>query len=111
MFLAQDCAALTQKHTQMAAKTTLNRRKRSQRQDTVTRSSLIALKRFEAGRHAFMAVHGDVQIGWCVKRDSKWHIEDMDGQDLSGPFLSMRAAARAGANVLAEFAGESNPGW
>jgi hypothetical protein len=68
------------------------------------------LERFEAGRHAFIAVHGDVQIGWCIKRDKKWHIQDMDCQDLAGPFPNLRTAARAGVKVLAEFAGESNPG-
>jgi hypothetical protein len=32
----------------------------------------IALERFEAGRHAFVAVAGDVQIGWCIRRDGGW---------------------------------------
>jgi hypothetical protein len=88
---------------------TLTRRKRSQH--WASQFPSIALKRFEAGRHAFMAVPGDVQVGWCVKRDGKWHIQDMDCQDLAGPFSSLRAADEVSKKVLAEFAGESSPGW
>jgi hypothetical protein len=59
---------------------------------THTRPFPIALERFEAGRHAFIALNGDVQIGWCVKCKAKWYIEDMDGQVLAGPFPTLRVA-------------------
>ena len=83
----------------------LNRRRKSLYEKSAARSSSIVLERFEAGRHAFIAACGDLQIGWCIKRDKKWHIQDMDCQDLAGPFPNLRTAARAGVKVLAEFAG------
>jgi hypothetical protein len=36
-----------------------------------------------------------VQIGWCVKRDSGWYIEDMNGRSLAGPFRTLDAADSA----------------
>jgi hypothetical protein len=71
----------------------------------------IALEKFETGRHAFIAVNGDVQIGWCAKDKSNWYIEDMDGLRLAGPFRTIEEASKASSQVLARFAGESNPGW
>ena len=70
----------------------------------------IALERFAAGRHALTAVSGGVQIGWCVKRDEGWYIEDMDCKTLAGPFRTLAAATGAGQQVFAHEAGASNPG-
>jgi hypothetical protein len=67
--------------------------------------------RFEAGRHAVVAVAGDVQIGWCTKRNAGWYIEDMDGENLAGPFHTLRAASKVADKVLARFAAASNPDW
>jgi hypothetical protein len=69
----------------------------------------IALKRLEAGRHAFIAVAGDMQVGWCIRREGGWHIEDMDCNRLAGPFKTLAAVTSAGQQVLAHEAGASNP--
>jgi hypothetical protein len=71
----------------------------------------IALERFEPGCHGFVAVDGDVQVGWCVKRDGGWYIEDMDWNAVAGPFRTLAAATTAGQQVFALQAGASNPGW
>src|SRR5262245_22289299 len=52
----------------------------------------IALRRFETGRHAFVAIAGDVQVGWCIKHGGFWYIEDMDCKTLAGPFRTLAAA-------------------
>jgi hypothetical protein len=33
----------------------------------------IALERFKPGRHAFVAVAADEQVGWCIKGDGGWY--------------------------------------
>jgi hypothetical protein len=71
----------------------------------------ITLERFEAGRYAFIAVAGDVQVGWCIRRDGGWYIDDPDGNSLAGPFQTIAAAASASQQILAHEAGASNPGW
>ena len=68
----------------------------------------IALERFEAGRHAFVAVAGDVQIGWCIRRDGGWYIEDTDGHSIAGPFRTLASASTAGQEALAYETGETN---
>jgi hypothetical protein len=73
--------------------------------------SAIALERFEAGRHGFIAAARDAQVGWCIRRDGGWYIEDMDCKSLAGPFRTLRAAASACQQVLAHEAGVTNPGW
>ena len=67
----------------------------------------IALRRFKTGRHAFVAVAGDVQVGWCIKGDGGWYIEDMDYETLAGPFTTLAAASSAGEQVLAHLGGVS----
>jgi hypothetical protein len=76
----------------------------------VVPAKAIALKRLEAGRHAFIAVAGDMQVGWCIKRDGGWYVEDMDCTRLAGPFETLAAVTSAGQQVLAQEAGASNPG-
>jgi hypothetical protein len=76
-----------------------------------TPSLPIALEAFEPGLWAFVAVSGDVQIGWCRKVGREWFVEDMDMNALAGPFRTLDDAKRAGTRVLAGDAGASNPGW
>lgn len=72
----------------------------------------ISLERLEAGLWAFIAVNGDVQIGWCRKTSQGWFVEDSDQcQQLAGPFKTRALAEEAGRKVLADQAGAWNPGW
>lgn len=71
----------------------------------------ISLERFEAGLWAFVAVNGDVQIGWCRKTRQGWQVEGMDCRCLAGPFKTLDQAQRAGLNELSHLSGSSNPGW
>lgn len=67
----------------------------------------IAFERFERGRHAVVAVRGDVQVGWCIRRDGGWWIEDMDCKTFAEPFCTLAAAASAGKQVFAHLAGRA----
>jgi hypothetical protein len=72
----------------------------------------IALRRFEAGRHAFLALNGDVQIGWCFRESPRaWIVTDVDDNRLAGPFPTLAEAEEAGIKVLQPWGGASNPGW
>jgi hypothetical protein len=71
----------------------------------------ISLEKCEAGLWAFVAINGDVQIGWCRKTPQGWQVEDMDCKCLCGPFKSLDQAKQAGTKALAHLAGVGNPGW
>jgi len=71
----------------------------------------IALEKCGAGLWAFVAVNGDVQIGWCRRTARGWQVEDMDCKVLSGHFKHLDQAKRAGVEVLAPESGDANPGW
>lgn len=49
---------------------------------------------------AFVAVNGDVQIGWCRQASDGWRVEDMDGKRLAGPFKTRKLAEQAGVALL-----------
>ena len=71
----------------------------------------IALEMSRAGLGAFVAVNGDVQIGWCRRTARGWQVEDMDCNVLSGPFKHLDQAKRAGLDALAPEHSAENPGW
>lgn len=71
----------------------------------------ISIEKAEPGLWAFVAVNGDVQIGWCRQAADGWHVEDMDGKRLGGPFKTRKLAEQAGVALLSHLAGSSNPGW
>ncbi|MRG54199.1 hypothetical protein GF108_01200 [Phyllobacterium sp. SYP-B3895] len=71
----------------------------------------ISLEKAEPGLWGFVAVNGDVQIGWCRQASDGWYVEGMDGKRLGGPFKTRKLAEQAGAALLARLAGSSNPGW
>jgi hypothetical protein len=75
-----------------------------ERRQSASCAKAIALGRFKTGRHAFLAVTGDVQVGWCSRRKDGWYIEDMDCETLAGPFTTLAAASSAGERVLAHLA-------
>jgi hypothetical protein len=68
------------------------------------------MEKCEAGLWAFVAVNGDVQIGWCRKTGEGWQIEDLDCKHLSGPFKNLAQAKQAGLTALAYLSGAGNPG-
>jgi two-component sensor histidine kinase len=70
----------------------------------------ITIERTEAGVYAFIAVNGDVQIGWCRKAHDGWCVEDTDNKRIGGPFKTLKDAKEAGFQLLRHLAGESNPG-
>jgi hypothetical protein len=68
------------------------------------------VEQLEPGLWGFVAVNGDVQIGWCLI-DGGWYVEDIDENRLAGPFVNLNEAKRAGKVALAHLSGASNPGW
>lgn len=71
----------------------------------------LILERVERGLWAFVAINGDVQVGWCRKFENGWWIEDMDGKRIGGPCKNRDHAEVLGVERLAHLSGESNPGW
>jgi hypothetical protein len=71
----------------------------------------ISMEECGAGLWAFVAVNGDVQIGWCRKTSDGWQVEDMGGKYLSQPFKDLAQAKQAGLTALAYLSGSGNPGW
>jgi len=74
-------------------------------------SRSIVLEMSRGGLGAFVAVNGDVQLGWCRRTARGWQVEDMDCNVLSGPFKHLDQAKRAGVEALAPDSGAGNPGW
>jgi hypothetical protein len=71
----------------------------------------VSMEKCEAGLWAFVAVNGDVQIGWCRKTGEGWQVGDMDCKHLSGPFKDLAQAKQAGLVALAHLSGAGNPGY
>ena len=72
---------------------------------------LIAVERVESDLWAFVAVNGDVQVGWCRRTRDGWWVEDMDENRLAGPFEDRDEAERVGTIELSDLGGAANPGW
>lgn len=71
----------------------------------------ISMEKVEPGLWAFVAVNGDVQIGWCRQASEGWYVEDTDYNCLGGPYQTRKLAEQAGAILLSHLAGSSRPGW
>lgn len=71
----------------------------------------INAEKITANEFAFVAVNGDVQIGWCRMEANGWNVRDMDEMHLSGPFKDAMEAISAGKEALSDEGGASNPGW
>ena len=71
----------------------------------------IAIERIDDDLYAFIAIAGDVQVGWCRRLSSGWHISDMDEKSIAGPFESLEEAQMVGLEIFLPKSGVSNPGY